>query len=120
MVALSGDRLLLRRRPDGGLLAGMWEFPGRELAGGADPTDVAAGLTKDLLGVAVEPGALRWLEAVPHVFSHRRETYHPFLVRLSEAAAPRADDLTWVVRPELRRHARPRAQRRIQSRALSA
>jgi len=63
-VLRSGEFVLLRRRPDKGLLGGMAEFPTTPLGG--DYVDRDA-----IIGFAPVPGAWRELEgSVHHIFSH--------------------------------------------------
>ena len=116
IVALERDRMLLRRRPSRGLLAGMWEFPSTALEAGADPEDTARALAASLTGTGIE--RVTPLGAIEHVFSHRRETYHPFLIRLSPGHRT-MPPCAFVARRDLARHALPRAQRRIENAALN-
>ena len=110
-VIVRGDgALLLARRPEDGLLGGLWEFPGAE-AGEADddgPDGIAeAGWARDRWPPGVERliEANGWpagvasliqasepvaaLDPVVHTFSHKRVTYEPFLGRAPVAAAER-------------------------------
>jgi len=85
-----GGRVLLRRRPDSGLLGGMWEFPGTELEGEEDPADAAVGLLLERPGLelgAVEGRGPRTLEPVPHRFSHLAALYRPFLIDVSRVGS---------------------------------
>jgi A/G-specific adenine glycosylase len=121
-------RFLLRRRPEAGLLGGMWEFPARPFdpTEGETPGAAAAGLLGSL-GLHGAPGegpdegpACRPLAAVDHAFSHFRVTYHPFL---HVAPAPGHDPAPepagkgggarWVTAEELGSLPLPVAQRRI-------
>ncbi|TVP72384.1 MAG: A/G-specific adenine glycosylase [Gemmatimonadales bacterium] len=85
--------ILLRRRPPEGLLGGMWECPGIEVARDApkDPSarrirdgveEVLRGLEKlGVAGVGTEGAGLgELLPAVDHVFSHRKVTYRGILL----------------------------------------
>ena len=75
---VSGEfRVALRRRPEGGLLAGLWEFPAVEVE---EPEGVAEALV-GVTGGAGAPGER--LPSVPHAFSHLHVTYHPMLIRLA-------------------------------------
>ena len=72
-------QVLLRRRPEEGLLGGMWEFPGETLRDGEGPADAALRCLNELglaAGLEVDPKSL---SPVPHTFSHLKMTYHPFL-----------------------------------------
>jgi A/G-specific adenine glycosylase len=89
VVAVSGDgedaRFLLRRRPDSGLLAGLWEFPGRALTTGSDPDAMAREMLRRM-GAGMRPrqgnaSDLIPLPAVDHTFTHLKLRYRPFLAR---------------------------------------
>ncbi len=75
-LVMRRGRALAVRRPAEGLLGGLWDLPGAELARDERP---AAGLRRALeerLGLAVDRP--RRLGAVEHVFSHRRLELHVF------------------------------------------
>jgi len=85
-------RVLLERRPEAGLLGGMWAFP-------ESPIDVATGpdaLAAAVLGLArergLEPvGEPRAIGSVAHRFSHLSATYLPWSVPVASADPPTAD-----------------------------
>lgn len=103
--------LLLVRRPEEGLLARLWEFPGEPL-----PPDLAALCVHE----EVE------LPAVSHTFSHKRIHYRPVLRRVSvegsrsHGAADRDSGVAWVDAGALDAFALPVAQRRIAKLALAS
>ncbi len=77
-----GGRWLIARRPDAGLLAGLWELPGVELRPRqrAERT-VAKALVTGLgerLGVQIPAAALSKVGEVGHVFTHRKLTLTVF------------------------------------------
>lgn len=98
LVSTEGESplALLRRRPAGGLLGGMWEVPGEEfddpeqaglmageLAGrlvGAGRPDRAG---RPMPGMPVRIGPMQELRPVRHEFTHRRVTYLPFAFEVS-------------------------------------
>jgi A/G-specific adenine glycosylase len=82
---------LLQQRPDRGLLAGLWEFPIREV-------------------VQVED-ALECLGTVSHTFSHFRAHYRVLLARVACVTA--TNELRALNWRELEQFTLPRAQRRI-------
>ncbi len=127
-------RYFVVRRPEDGLLGGMWEFPGVEVEGGADPGAQAALLAAELTGRS-EAGAadadappgngrastgarLRPLPPVRHRFTHREATYHPFLVLTDGEGEHRAG--RWVDASELDGLPFPVAQQKIARRAAGA
>ena len=137
VVALAsgeGIRLLLRKRPGSGLLAGMWEFPAEEVAvgeedggGGADPRSLLGAAVPELeefWGVAMPlgPGSARELGTFPHAFSHFRAEYRAFLVMLE--GSPRWGGLAapyrWVTPAEADSMPLPVAQQAILARAVES
>ncbi len=79
--------VLLRRRSEDGLLAGMWEFPGEELEDGEEEREAAlrAAAAEGYSGLATGER----LDEVEHRFSHRLGRYRPFLFSVS---APSGSD----------------------------
>ena len=63
-LVFSGGRVLVRRRPAGALLGGLWEFPNFENAWHAPP------LLECLAALGVRAGGGRKLGAASHVFTH--------------------------------------------------
>jgi A/G-specific adenine glycosylase len=117
----AGEEVLLRKRPEEGLLAGLWELPGIRVG---SPEEAGAGslvLARELLGVSGEPEwAPEGLPTVAHAFSHLRMRYHPFVFRDvgngKDGAEP--PPLRWASVEELDEPALPVAQRRILEGAL--
>jgi mutator protein MutT len=52
-VVEHNDRFLIGRRPEGGLLAGMWEFPGGKVRPGETPEQCAVRECREETGLAV-------------------------------------------------------------------
>ena len=65
-------RWLLARRPDDGLLAGLWEFPGTDLVPGERRPPALRRALSERLGLDLTSARLRELGAVTHLFTHRR------------------------------------------------
>lgn len=87
LVVVSGGRVLLRRRPEKGLLASMWEFP---YEGGFLTERQAALRLKDSGAGAV---SLRALPGNRHIFSHIEWHMHAFLAETDDF--PPCDDCVW-------------------------
>jgi A/G-specific adenine glycosylase len=108
-------RVLLVRRPESGLLAGLWTFPGVHLTEGAEETaaDAVRRLAAEF-GVRTRRAPTH-LGVVPHTFSHRRERYHCELLQVTDAqahGARPAGDRAWTG-PDTGPLTLPRAQQRI-------
>jgi A/G-specific adenine glycosylase len=134
-----GVEFFLRKRPTLGLLAGMWEFPGVEMKGGAAPgmsmAESAGSGQRDLstaeragsavralaaeLGMSSE-GPVLSLETLPHQFSHLKARYHPVLVRVQLERTEEEPVGRWVAPDGLDRLALPVAQQKIASLAMEA
>jgi len=100
-------RLFIVRRPDTGLLARMWNFPGVEISDSADASAAALRLASSF-GLQAS-GAVE-LCSVTHVFSHRRERYDCFIVDV-QSGSSRTAGTAWI--GDRTQHALPRAQQRI-------
>jgi A/G-specific adenine glycosylase len=79
VLSSSAGRILLARRPEEGLLAGTWEFPGALAGDRESPAGAARRAARSWLGrdPAVSVPEAAWA-VVPHAFSHRRHVYHVF------------------------------------------
>jgi A/G-specific adenine glycosylase len=123
VVVSPQGRALMVRRPEDGMLARLWEFPGRTVAAGEPPASAAARAIATLVPDA-EP--LRPLTTISHAYSHRRHVYHACLFETPRETRPRPRDLAragWTAaaweRPDPAGRALPAAQRRI-ARALAS
>jgi A/G-specific adenine glycosylase len=89
--------VLLTRRPEGGLLAGMWTFPGTEPMPGESVATAALRLAREL-GIRSTRRRTAHVGEVAHAFSHRRETYRCELLEVTarQAAQVTATDARWV------------------------
>ncbi len=72
-------RVLVVRRPERGLLGGLWEFPGARLADGETPERACERGIAEKTGVRAT--ALEPLGAVGHTFSHFKVVLHAFACR---------------------------------------
>ena len=98
-------RFLLGKRPAGGLLGGLWEFPSGRVARGESHHEALARVLRDELGVKIKIGALA--ASVNHAYSHFRITLHVYRCALA-AGRPRArrySEIKWIRRPEFARYA---------------
>lgn len=69
-------KVLAVRRPERGLLGGLWDLPGGDLGDAEKPADGVARALSDRVGLA--PTALEKVGAVEHVFTHRALRLHVF------------------------------------------
>lgn len=111
-VLVRDGRVLVRRRPGDGLLAGLWAFPGgRPAPGEADADALARHLRADL-GISVTVGAQ--VGEIRHAYTHFRETVVALAcVPRGGVPAPCPDGCRWVTAAELAALAMARAHRRL-------
>ncbi len=104
LVIRMSDRFLLRKRPQKGLLAGLYEFPGIE--GYADREGVLAAVRE----MSLEPMRIRILSDAVHVFTHLEWHMKAYEIRVAET-----DDVppgcVFLTKEEMRNTALPSAFR---------
>jgi A/G-specific adenine glycosylase len=108
-----GAELLIDQRNAEGLLGGLWEFPGGEIAPRETPEEaLRRGLRE---GLAIEVEVDDFFMTVEHGFTHFSVTLHVYHCRFL-AGAPRAlgcQKWQWVLPEELEQFAFPTANRKI-------
>lgn len=78
LIIRDGDKIVLRKRPKTGLLAGLYEFPNEE--GFLSEEEVLALVKKDNL----VPIYIKQLEEAKHIFSHVEWHMHGYMVKVSQ------------------------------------
>jgi A/G-specific adenine glycosylase len=106
-------RIFVQRRPDRGLLGGMWELPGGKREEGEAPDVTVQREMREELGLDVEVG--RQLVRVEHAYTHFTVTLHAFQCRrlAGEPVARVATDWKWATPDDLAGLAIPRATRKV-------
>lgn len=101
-------RLLVRTRPEKGLLGGMTEVPGTEWVQGAGTPGKAHGA----------PVAAQWRNAgaITHVFTHFRLELAVFVASIA-AGAPAPPGMRWIAAGEIAGAALPTVMRKVLERA---
>lgn len=95
-VVVDGEgRGLVVRRPEGGLLAGLWAFPDGVVQEGAEAAEVARAARKAArgAGAALCRSAPRALAPVLHRFTHLAATYRPVVLA---GRLPEDENRRWV------------------------
>jgi A/G-specific adenine glycosylase len=91
--------VLIARRPQQGLLAGMWEFPGGKLQDGEDLQACLRREIREELGVKIAVGES--VGIYRHAYTHFRVTLHAFrcIINSGEPRPLQVDEVRWV-RPD--------------------
>lgn len=104
-------RILIRRRPDGGLLGGLWAFPGGKREKGETLEAALAREVAGDLGVGIAVGGK--IGDVRHSYSHYRVTLHAYRCRLARGAVAASRGAKWILPSRLADFALPRTNREI-------
>ncbi|RPI23816.1 MAG: A/G-specific adenine glycosylase [Chloroflexota bacterium] len=120
-VLCQGDLVLLARRPQNGLLAGLWEFPGGKCLPGEALDACLRREIDEELGVCIEVGES--LGLYRHAYTHYKVSLHAFTCRLStsEQRSPQplqASELVWVPVPALGDYPMGKIDRQISRRLM--
>lgn len=111
LLLFCGDRFAVRRRPESGLLAGLWEFPS------LDGTVDEQGVREYLCSIGLEAGMIAPTESAKHIFTHIEWYMSGFVVDIPTAGA---NDFVWVTAREWREeYAAPTAYRAFTELVLS-
>jgi A/G-specific adenine glycosylase len=111
------DKLLLLRRPPGGLLGGMWEFPSVLLEDGQKPKPALRRSLRDM-GLAVNPQA--HLADLQHTYSHFRADLCVFRCELKDGDLNGNREYQWVSLPALADYPMGKLDRQIASLLMNA
>ncbi len=106
-------RYLLGKRPQGGMLEGLWEFPGGKVEEDETYEEALQRELKEELGVEVQVHEA--ITSVDHTYSHLRVTLHLYACEIVEGK-PRAlyhDEVQWIGRHKLRELAFPAANLKL-------
>ena len=111
LVALirNGLGLLIGPRPERGLLAGLWSFP--EIDGeDTTPQRIEQWIEKRF---GLKTNLLRPLDPVAHAFTHKRITYHPFLLDCAPIPNRVPGPWRWIPPAKITDYPLPNATRKI-------
>jgi A/G-specific adenine glycosylase len=104
-VIEKGGRVLLQERPAGGLLAGLWEFPGGKVEPGEALTAALRREVREELGVGIQ--AIRRLTTVRHAYTRFEATLHAFRCRISRPGFAAGKRRRWVTLKDISRFPLP-------------
>jgi len=112
-IIWKGEKILITKRPDDGLLGGLWEFPGGKRQPGESLEECVRREILEEVNVRVRD--LKHCMTVRHGYSHFRVTLHVFQGRYA-GGRPRCLGCTawaWVRPSDLRKYAFPSANQKI-------
>jgi len=107
------EKVLIAKRPQEGLLGGLWEFPGGKREPGESLEATVVREVNEELGIEIEAG--RKFAVMDHAYSHFEITLHAFHCRYLNGT-PRplgCQDHAWVTPSDLDGYAFPAANRKL-------
>jgi A/G-specific adenine glycosylase len=113
LITDDDGRVLVQRRPEDGMLGGLWEFPGGKQEPGEPLDETCRREIQEELGVDVHVGPL--VATVNHAYTHFTVTIHAYRCALvaGEPVTETGEPIQWVTPDEAAALAFPRANRRI-------
>ncbi|WP_347239952.1 A/G-specific adenine glycosylase [Oscillatoria sp. FACHB-1406] len=106
-------QILIDRRPENGLLGGLWEFPGGKIEAGETIPDCIKREIKEELGIDIEVG--EHLMSLEHAYTHFRVTLHVhYCCHIGgEPQAIECQEIRWVTLEEIDEFPFPKANSQI-------
>ena len=106
-------KVLLAKRPPGGMLAGLWEFPGGKQERGENLVDCLRREIQEELEITID--VEEEVVSVEHQFTHLSITLHAFAARYrsGRARAVGCSAFEWIDVDRLKNFAIPRADHRV-------
>lgn len=108
-----GGRYLIVKRAAKGLLGGLWEFPGGDVADGETHEQAIKRIIREQTGLRVKTGD--HVASVNHAYSHFRVTVHVYACQYSAGKAQVRDhtDAKWLWKSHLSRYAFPKTHHKF-------
>ncbi len=113
-------RVLITRRPESGLLGGLWEFPGGKVAKGESPARACAREIREEVSLEVEVGER--IARVQHAYSHLKVEIEVFACRYraGDVVLDGPVDYRWIRPDETDEYAFPRANHKFMAEVKKA
>ncbi|MFH0910522.1 MAG: A/G-specific adenine glycosylase [Planctomycetota bacterium] len=110
---LQKDRYLMGRRRGGGMLPGLWEFPGGTVKPGESRSQALERIMRHTTGLRIHVG--RKIASIQHAYSHFRITLclYECSSRGGSAHSGHYDKLAWIGRSAFGRYALPASDRKL-------
>ena len=112
-VILRRNKIYIQKRKVGGLMGGLWEFPGGKFESGESAEQCLTREIKEEMGVALHIDEK--LMTVKHSYTRFRVTLHVFLCRIhsGRVSPTQCEEWDWVKREELDSYPFPAANVKI-------
>ncbi len=108
-----GQKLLIQKRPESGLLGGLWEFPGGKIETGESREEAVLREIEEETGLVVDLG--EEIGTINHAYTHFKITLTAWFCDWvdGEAQMHASSDSKWIHFSEINQHAFPKANLKI-------
>ena len=112
-VILQHNKIYIQRRKFGGLMGGLWEFPGGKFLSGESPEQCLHREIKEELGITLHIDEK--LMIIKHCYTRFRVTLHVFLCQINSGrvSPTQCDEWNWIKAEELDKYPFPAANVKI-------
>lgn len=107
-------RYLIGKRPEDGLLGGLWEFPGGKVLPGESHQEALKRECKEELNISIRAGGL--IATVNHAYSHFKVTLNVYRCTITDSATPKPNfhtELKWATPKEFNKLSFPKANHKF-------
>lgn len=111
--------VLLGLRPEGGSLAGLWEFPGGKIEAGEQPEQALARELKEELDINAEIGPLRFATTHGYNEIHVLIMFYEVNYWTGQPKVLHHADLKWVTSDKIKTLPLPEANRNVLDRVIA-
>lgn len=118
-VIWNEQQVFIQQRPEGGLLGGLWEFPGGKQEAGETLRETVQREIREELGIQIEVGEL--ITSVKHAYTHFKITLHAYHCQYTSGTVePQAAQAwRWVTPDTLPQYAFPKANKTVLEKLLA-
>jgi A/G-specific adenine glycosylase len=119
-IIQKGQRVLITRRPNQGLLGGLWEFPGGKQQAGEELVACVQREIREELGIEIQVG--RQHGKYRHAYTHFRVTLHAFYCKVitGKPRAIQVAEIAWAKPEELSHYPMGKIDRQISQSLVSS
>jgi mutator protein MutT len=116
-VVVDGDNVLVGQRPEGVVLAGLWEFPGGKIESSESPADAAVRECLEETGLVVTTTGM--LDQTQHTYAHGTLHLHFIVCELINRTAKLKPPFRWIKCQDLGQYEFPAANAAVVQNLIS-